>query len=440
MLPSEADDVADNGKVEGQAGNPGHARAMGGLKMRNGASRVAWVGTLLLLAVAALASHADATQLTTLYNFDGAAHGSNPFGGLTLGGSTLYGMDTHGGANSMGTVFSIPVSGGTPTWTYSFDGAGHGASPWGNLTLGGSTLYGMTYSGGAHGAGTVFGIPVTGGAPTWTYSFDGVAHGGSPLGGLTLSGSVLYGMTTYGGANSIGTVFSIPVTGGTPTTLFNFDGAGHGQIPYGSLTLSGSTLYGMTFGGGANSDGTVFSIPVTGGTPTVLYNFDGAAHGASPYGSLTLGGSTLYGMTLYGGTHGKGTAFSMNTDGTNFQTLLVFNDTNGSNPYGDLTLSGATLYGMTSGGGANGGGTVFSMSTDGTNFQTRLSFNGTNGSSPYGDLTLAGGAFYGMTWGGGTHSDGTVFSLTVPEPATMTLLATGLLGVGGARILRRTKS
>ena len=76
-------------------------------------------------------------------------------------------------------------------------------------------------------------------------------------------------MAWSGGANNDGTVFSMPVSGGTPTTLFSFDGT-HGEGPSGSLILSGSTLYGMTLDGGANGDGTIFSIPVGGGTPTVL--------------------------------------------------------------------------------------------------------------------------------------------------------------------------
>ena len=57
------------------------------------------------------------------------------------------------------------------------------------------------------------------------------------------------------------------MTGGTPTTLLSFNGT-NGEYPHGGLTLSGSTLYGMTYHGGANDDGTIFSIPVTGGTPT----------------------------------------------------------------------------------------------------------------------------------------------------------------------------
>ena len=76
------------------------------------------------------------------------------------------------------------------------------------------------------------------------------------------------------------------MTGGTPTTLLSFNGT-NGAIPYGSLTLIGSTLYGMTALGGANGDGTIFSIPVTGGTPTTLLSFNGT-NGADPDGSLTL--------------------------------------------------------------------------------------------------------------------------------------------------------
>ena len=56
-------------------------------------------------------------------------------------------------------------------------------------------------------------------------SFNGT-NGANPGGSLTLSanGSTLYGMTPYGGADGDGNIFSIPVTGGTPTTLFSFNG------------------------------------------------------------------------------------------------------------------------------------------------------------------------------------------------------------------------
>ena len=87
------------------------------------------------------------------------------------------------------------------------------------MILSGSTLYGTTYEGGPNGYGTVFSIPVTGGTPTTLFSFDSM-HGANLRGGLTPSGSILYGTTYAGGSQGWGTVFSIPMTGGTPTTLF----------------------------------------------------------------------------------------------------------------------------------------------------------------------------------------------------------------------------
>ena len=192
--------------------------------------------------------------------------------------------------------------------------------------------------GGANGYGTIFSVPVTGGTPTTLLSFNGT-NGGDSHNSLTLSpdGSTLYGITTGGGAYGDGTIFSILATGGTPTTLASFNGT-NGEGPGGSLTLSGSTLYGSTAYGGANGDGNVFSIPVTGGTPTVLASFNGT-NGETPVGNLTLSGSTLYGTTELGGNlslnngQGEGTVFALSVPGIGPQ-----NFTEGGGP---TTVGGA---------------------------------------------------------------------------------------------------
>ena len=162
------------------------------------------------------------------------------------------------------------MGGGTPTTLFNFDGT-HGEYPCGSLTLSadGSTLYGTTQEGGANGGGTVFSIPVGGGTPKTLSSFDG-ADGEGPTGSLTLSGSTLYGMTPVGGTKNMGTVFSIPAGGGTPMVLHSFDGT-DGVYPYGSLILSGSTLYGMTSGYELYNEGTVFALTVP--EPSVLALF-----------------------------------------------------------------------------------------------------------------------------------------------------------------------
>jgi len=80
--------------------------------------------------------------------------------------------------------------------------------------------------------------------------------------GLTLSGSTLYGTAAYGGTSSDGTVFSIATSGGMLATLGNFSGT-NGANPFGSLTLIGSTLYGMT----SSFSSGIFSIATSGGRP-----------------------------------------------------------------------------------------------------------------------------------------------------------------------------
>ena len=138
-------------------------------------------------------------------------------------------------------------------------------------------------------------------------------------------------MTWGGGANNDGTIFSIPTAGGTPTTLFSFDGT-HGQQPDGNLTLIGSTLYGMA---PSNTGGVVFSIPTTGGTPTILASFS-AATGQEIQGSLTLSadGSTFYGMASAGGANHDGTIFSVPVAGGPISVLASFNGTNGARSLG----------------------------------------------------------------------------------------------------------
>jgi uncharacterized repeat protein (TIGR03803 family) len=172
----------------------------------------------------------------------------------------------------------------------------------------------------------------------------------------------------------------------------------------------------------------------------LLHEFTGLADdGGRPYGSLTLDGSTLYGMTRQGGDGDVGTVFSIGTDGGGFSLLRGFagGASDGADPHGSLTLSGTTLYGMTEDGGDSNYGTIFSMETDGSNFSLLHEFAGGNddGSWPRGSLALDGTNLYGMTYWGGDSNRGVVFSMAanIPEPTTSTTFALGLLVVAVRR-------
>jgi len=286
-----------------------------------------------------------------------------PLSSLTLSGNTLYGMTNEGGTYNNGTIFSIYTNGSGYKDLYNFaNDSISGGSPGGNLTLSGNTLYGMTVYGGSHNAGIIFSIYTNGSGYKDLYSFaDNSTSGSNPTGSLTLSGNTLYGMTYKGGIYNNGTIFSIYTNGSGYKDLYIFAGnSTSGSTPYGSLTLSGNTLYGMTYIGGSHEYGTIFSIYTNGTGYNDLYNFAGAS-GAGPFGSLTLSGNTLYGMTIYGGNYNAGTIFSIYTNGSGYKDLYIFagNSTSGSTPYGSLTLSGNTLYGMTSSGGGYDNGTIF---------------------------------------------------------------------------------
>jgi uncharacterized repeat protein (TIGR03803 family) len=274
---------------------------------------------------------------------------------------------------------------------------------------------------------------------------NGAYPGDAPPSDLTLSGSTLYGMTWDGGANGFGNIFSINTDGSGFQNLLSFtgtSGAYLGDNPRGSLTLSGSTLYGVA----ALNDiefltgtGMIFSISTSGTNLKPLLPFDGTDYASVPGGPLTLGGSTLYGVTIEGGADRMGTICSIATTGGNLQALLSFSGTDGDWPVGSLTLVGSTLYGMTAYGGAYGDGNIFSINTDGSGFQDLFDFNGANGESPGGSLTLDGLTLYGTTAQGGEYGDGVVFSLAIPEPSTVALLAAAALGLLGCAWRRRRR-
>ena len=281
------------------------------------------------------------------------------------------------------------VGGSQETILHNFaGGTNDGANSVSSLTLSGATLYGMTQEGGSYGFGTVFSIHTNGTGYTILHNFTNGSDGGGPVGNLTLSGGMLFGTTTSGGSNFWGTVFSLNTNGTGCTTLHNFAGSPSDGGFAISLTLSGGTLYGMTTQGGSNNNGVVFSINTNGVGFNVLHAFNGGSDGAGPLGSPTLSGGMLYGMTPQGGSNNNGVVFNISANGTGFTSLYNFASSpgDGSFPESALTLSGGTLYGITCNGGSNNDGVVFALALSAT---VTVAANPVNGGS------VVGGGLYG---------------------------------------------
>jgi uncharacterized repeat protein (TIGR03803 family) len=235
-----------------------------------------------------------------------------------------------------------------------------------------------------------------------------------PSGALIQQGSTLYGMTEGGGSSNHGTIFQVGTDGAGFRLLHSFDGA-NGSHPCGSPIRIGATLFGMTFEGGDADRGTIFMVNADGTGFRLLHSFsEGGSDGYRPIGSLIQSGTILYGNTHLGGPNDNGVIFRISTDGTDYQVLHNFGASTGSDeqrPIDSLLLSGSVLYAATAAGGRNNLGAVLAIRTDGTGLRTLNSFGdgGSDGSVPEGGLTLLGATLYGMTTSGGSSGLGTVY-------------------------------
>jgi uncharacterized repeat protein (TIGR03803 family) len=386
--------------------------------MRDVFARVSPIAAILALAGVAHGEGADAATLTTLYSFcsqASCADGELPYAGLISVSGKLYGTTAYGGAENDGTVFSIAPQRGE-TVLHSFGRpASDGEVPYAGLIKAGGELYGTTIGGGQQNSGTVFSITRQGHEKV-LHSFGSAAGDGeNPQAGLIDVAGTLYGTTSGGGTHDgRGTVFSITLQG-HEKVLHSFGGVtGDGQYPYAGLINVGGTLYGTTYGGGAFESGTVFSITPE-GAETVLYSFrTTAGDGYAPHAGLINVGGTLYGTTVFGGADGDGTVFSITRRG-HAKVLYSFGSAagDGEGPEAPLINVDGTLYGTTFSGGAYDGGTVFSVTLPGAS-SVLYSFDpyDSDGVGPYAGLINVDGTLYGTTVSGGANAEGTVFSFT----------------------------
>ena len=328
------------------------------------------------------------STLTVLSHLNGINQGSEPVGNLVVGKDSAYfGVTRTGGAFNYGTIFRI--CGGVTTILKSFTRT-DGEKPVGGLLRGkDGNLYGMTEYGGTNGAGTIFRYTASG-----TFSvlrhMSAATDGGHPQGTLVQGADgLLYGVAYSGGPTGYGTIFRIGTTGGTTfkvlrSLVFSTDG----DRPLGGLTIGkDGAFYGMT----SNST-RFFRIDALGNfsvKKTMSYSTDGG----TPYGNLLLGtDGNFYGTMSTGGASFGGVIFRITPDGLYTKLRQLNPALDGSEPKGSLVQgTDGAIYGTTSKGGTNNVGTIFKLS--GTGFTTYTVLRHlkmeTDGGTPLGGLIVA---------------------------------------------------
>jgi uncharacterized repeat protein (TIGR03803 family) len=358
--------------------------------------------------------------ITILRNFDNPTDGGYPRGGLIQGtDGNFYGMTNTGGPNNYGTIFKISPSGAYTVLKSMIPGT-EGGNPQENLVQGkDGSFYGMNYSGGANGVGTIFRFNPSTNVYTVLFSFNTTTSGKNPYGSLVVgSDGILYGTTNGGGNYGLGTLFKFDPNTKVYAVMRHLQGADGGYLR-GSLTFGNDGyLYGLGHQGGATGGGTIFRIS-TGGSFLVVRNLSGL-DGTFPAGSLVKDSNgNFYGMMASGGTKSAGTIFRFNPATKAYTVLRSLDLTpDGGYPAGSLIRgTDGNFYGMTSSGGSSSRfGTLFKINANVSPaaFTVMARFNGSGslGNAPNGSLVQANdGAFYGTNSAGGTYGYGTLFKI-----------------------------
>jgi uncharacterized repeat protein (TIGR03803 family) len=157
---------------------------------------------------------------------------------------------------------------------------------------------------------------------------------------------------------------------------------------------------------------------------TVLYTFNGGAHGGYPFGGLIFDAKgNLYGVTGAGGSVQGGIAYQLNTKR---KETALYSFPGNSGPSGNLILdTKGNFYGVTERGGS-GYGTVFMLSSKGKATVLYSFTGGADGAYPFIGLMLdAKGNLYGTTTAGGnTSANGGVVFKVDPTTKKETVLYT----------------
>ncbi|MBT1699848.1 T9SS type A sorting domain-containing protein [Fulvivirgaceae bacterium PWU4] len=332
--------------------------------------------------------------------------------------------NSSGGLNNGGLIFSFKSDG--TAYTKLIDAA-NGSLLFKGMTQGpDGYLYGASNSG-LGNDGYIFKMKANGSAFSIIKTFQSNVDNAASMNFKPLIvGDKMYGVSYYGGDNGRGTLFSMKLDGTALTVLFSFPAA-NGQ-PYGQL-LDGNDgyFYGRIYGAQG-----IFRIRPDGTGFSVLHTFTtgGNTDGYGGAGDIVFGlDGFLYGVEIFGGTNetGNGNAgaiWRLSRDGTvyNYYSMGGANAaTMGAESLGGLmAASNGNIYGVAKGG-SNGNGMIFKI-TAGTSPQISkvVDFPTTFG-MPSSTLT----EYNGLLWGLGMQSNtgnGCVFSVSMPNQTLTKIL------------------
>lgn len=271
---------------------------------------------------------------TLMYSFTGGIDGGNPKAALCLAANGKFYGTTYTGGTGNGTIFSYIPGAGAVVTEHSFSNT-DGSSPTTAIVQGSDgKLYGTVAGGGANSNGVIYSFDIAGPTYTVLHNFTAASEGELPTELFEASNGTFYGLTGTNGLGGYGTIFSYDPVATSFSVKHSFSVSESSFAYCGFKEASPGYLYAMSSAGGTNGFGNIFSFYFPTNTFTNLVNFFNTGNGGSPEGGLVYSSmnNKFYGTCTSGGAFAAGTLFEFDPVGPTFTKLIDFDGVNGQGP------------------------------------------------------------------------------------------------------------
>jgi uncharacterized repeat protein (TIGR03803 family) len=324
--------------------------------------------------------------------------------------SMFYGMTAAGGKYNCGTVFKMDRRDGKIKVIEDFKTDYEGRYPCSDLCLANNgRFYGMTNGGGEYDLGILFEWDPVTQIFKKEVDFNGAGSGARPLGSLIKAkNGKLYGMNSEGGLFNKGVLFEWDPETDLFVKKLDFQDDVYRRGIGDLMQADNGKFYGLNYGFGS-----IFEWDPSTNVYSIKFNFDEYTTGYFPYGRLTQAGNgKLYGVAEYGGPNQLGTIYAWDPVTGVFNVITGFNNSDRFGyPGGSLVLAdNGKLYGLSEDTYYTDDA-LFELDPNTGGITKKLDFSYyETGQEAHGSLVKGhNGKLYGMTWEGGAHSRGLLF-------------------------------
>ncbi len=322
--------------------------------------------------------NSQSKELKVLTNFTYDQKRSSPWGiHVEASNQRIYGICS-GGDYFKSVLIEYNISTGNIENKFSFNKDNAGEYVMGSLVeADNGNLYGITSSGGTNDKGTIFSYNPNSGLLEIHVNLDDSNTGYQTVGGfMKAENGMLYLFTRYGGAEQLGALLKFDPSTNSIVTIKPLDVDSKGVI---GVALQGNDgyLYALSENAGQYYNGGILKIDTSTVNISLLHKFDKTIVDDASGSLMQSAEGNLYGMTLKDGKYNAGIIFEYNIATDQFAVVSDLGESNnGVYPTGALfQASDKFLYGTTQLGGASNNGVLFRLDPNTFEFTKLVDFN-----------------------------------------------------------------